>query len=100
MYTVKFNLEWFSSDLASSSESFIRAGTERVRVRLVDQGNYGPCDGYVTYVAKSRSPFVIIITRRGDGGNSHMGMTTVLSAGANSLRSVGPYPGGVLDISR
>jgi len=81
MYKVEFVLDSFSSDLASSSESFRIAGTRRVRVKQDPDSYEGQLDRRDYFVAKSRGPFVVVITTHADGGNSHLdGVTTILVA--------------------
>jgi hypothetical protein len=72
MYKVKFHIDSFGSSLATMSQSFSFAGAgERVRVKRVGDP-VGSLDRREYFVARSKTPFAVIIATRGDGGDSHL----------------------------
>ena len=99
MFRAKFHIDRFASDLATSTETFEIAGAGCVRVKKVSTFE-GTCDISETFVAKSRMPFVVVITTEADGGNAHMdGRTEILVAtdkeghsGATISASMGGNP--------
>jgi len=72
-YSAKFDVEFFSSNLAWTRQRYALAGSRRVCVcELVEEGFEGACNERRTYLATSPQPFVVTVTTRAGGGNSHM----------------------------
>jgi len=83
MYTVKFCVDFFRSNLAWTEEAFRTVSLigERVRVKSDGEPYVGKLDRRDCLIAKSRGPFMVIITTNAGGKNVHMdGRTTVLIA--------------------
>ncbi|MBI4054160.1 MAG: hypothetical protein HY397_02410 [Candidatus Doudnabacteria bacterium] len=85
MYTIDFEVERFSSNLAWSAQRFEKLGRARVRVEEIEGGYYDPLTEVRRFRAKSRKPFVVVVTTKAGGQDAHLdGDLAVLVAAVDS----------------
>ncbi len=90
MYIARFFLKTYKDGEGSYRDEVRKCGPEHIKVSKLDKGPFGPYDkkfshfGHVVfYVAKSKRPFVLLITRqaRGEAFVEQDGQTTVVVGG-------------------
>lgn len=71
MYVAEFDLEYWNMPWATSKQEFRIAGSARVRVKQVSLLE-AEVERRVRFTMKSRRPFVVVVTTKATGQDSHL----------------------------